>query len=630
MNIHDTDEMHAMIDRSFERSKEYNIDRHFTMAPESSRLRPGELSKRIELQKKFYTVAKEQADKLYKLLKNTGFGICLADSEGYILYIIGDAELEEYYRKTHCTPGYRWTEKDMGTCAISVSLEEKAPILLAPNKMYTNLPRAYSNAAAPVFDSRKEVLGIVALSGLTANVHRHTLGLVCQAADAISESLKTQVEVRELSYKNSYLQACLEASNRGLVAVDLKGCIQFTNKRAKSLISIPDSAYGKQFSTTMDFNFVSLLQEKGVFSQEIQGARGKNLISYDSLILENGDVIGGLLTIIDKRNIIELAMETIGAKPYCTFDSVVGKHPNLIEAVDTAKMAAKNSASLLLYGPSGSGKEVFAQSIHNESERRECPYVILNCRSASQDMLEAELFGYEFCGQYKNSNARTGKLELANKGTLVLKEVDELAFETQAKLLRVLQKKEMLRLGGTKAVPIDVKVISITKKNLREEVMYGRFRSDLFYELSTISISIPSLRDRREDIPLLLDHFIKRQGYSSAGMGITLKARSLLINYSWPDNVRELENAISRAIYLAGGKIIKPEHLALDEFSRKEKEKSIVQNVQSLEELEKDSIENTIIYFQGNLSQCAQALGISRPTLYRKMTRYNISFEDNE
>lgn len=621
-------DMALAIASSHKRSKKYNIDPNLTKAPESTRLTAKELEERIENQKTFYTVAKEQIDKLYTLLQGTGFCMALADKDGYVLYIIGDADLVEHFKNRNCIPSYRWTEKDMGTCAIGLTLEDKKPIYIPGNEMYATLAQNISNSGAPVFDIDGSLLGVISLSGYTEKMHIHTLGLVCQAAEAVTSHLKEQRHSKELAIKNKYMSALLEAGTKGIVTVDPKGRIVQTNQKARCIFELDKNCIGKPFSslTKTNFNFEQVLHKgKRFLAREISTNKGNGFLALDPVIMKNGEIVGAILTITEKKEMMQLAMEMTGAKAHFTFDAIVGTSPKLLEALEIAKIAAKNTASLLIYGETGTGKELFAQAIHNAGDRSDRPFVALNCGAIPSELLESELFGYEegaFTGAQKGG--RPGKLELADTGTLFLDEIGDMPFNMQVKLLRALQTGEIRRVGGIRTIPIDIRIISATNKDLKKEIEKECFRPDLFYRITTLSILIPPLRERRDDIPLLVDYFFKRFGSLDTRKCLAPNIYNLIVNYSWPGNVRQLESAIERAIHLADGKTIKAEHFGIEKNNA---DGTAIRNL-TLDEMEKTIISESLQKHRGNMSSCAKSLGISRPTLYRKLEKYRISHQE--
>lgn len=621
-------DMALAIASSHKRSKKYNIDPNLTKAPESTRLTAKELEERIENQKTFYTVAKEQIDKLYTLLQGTGFCMALADKDGYVLYIIGDADLVEHFKNRNCIPSYRWTEKDMGTCAIGLTLEDKKPIYIPGNEMYATLAQNISNSGAPVFDIDGSLLGVISLSGYTEKMHIHTLGLVCQAAEAVTSHLKEQRHSKELAIKNKYMSALLEAGTKGIVTVDPKGRIVQTNQKARCIFELDKNCIGKPFSslTKTNFNFEQVLHKgKRFLAREISTNKGNVFLALAPVIMKNDEIVGAILTITEKKEMMQLAMEMTGAKAHFTFDAIVGTSPKLLEALEIAKIAAKNTASLLIYGETGTGKELFAQAIHNAGDRSDRPFVALNCGAIPSELLESELFGYEegaFTGAQKGG--RPGKLELADTGTLFLDEIGDMPFNMQVKLLRALQTGEIRRVGGIRTIPIDIRIISATNKDLKKEIEKECFRPDLFYRITTLSILIPPLRERRDDIPLLVDYFFKRFGSLDTRKCLAPNIYNLIVNYSWPGNVRQLESAIERAIHLADGKTIKAEHFGIEKNNA---DGTAVRNL-TLDEMEKTIISESLQKHRGNMSSCAKSLGISRPTLYRKLEKYRISHQE--
>ncbi len=621
-------DMALAIASSHKRSKKYNIDPNLTKAPESTRLTAKELEERIENQKTFYTVAKEQIDKLYTLLQGTGFCMALADKDGYVLYIIGDTDLVEHFKNRNCIPSYRWTEKDMGTCAIGLTLEDKKPIYIPGNEMYATLAQNISNSGAPVFDIDGSLLGVISLSGYTEKMHIHTLGLVCQAAEAVTSHLKEQRHSKELAIKNKYMSALLEAGTKGIVTIDPKGRIVQTNQKARCIFELDKNCIGKPFSslTKTNFNFEQVLHKgKRFLAREISTNKGNGFLALDPVIMKNGEIVGAILTITEKKEMMQLAMEMTGAKAHFTFDAIVGTSSKLLEALEIAKIAAKNTASLLIYGETGTGKELFAQAIHNAGDRSDRPFVALNCGAIPSELLESELFGYEegaFTGAQKGG--RPGKLELADTGTLFLDEIGDMPFNMQVKLLRALQTGEIRRVGGIRTIPIDIRIISATNKDLKKEIEKECFRPDLFYRITTLSILIPPLRERRDDIPLLVDYFFKRFGSLDTRKCLAPNIYNLIVNYSWPGNVRQLESAIERAIHLADGKTIKAEHFGIEKNNA---DGTAIRNL-TLDEMEKNIISESLQKHRGNMSSCAKSLGISRPTLYRKLEKYRISHQE--
>jgi len=309
---------------------------------------------------------------------------------------------------------------------------------------------------------------------------------------------------------------------------------------------------------------------------------------------------------------------------------LVGETPVFRNVVENARKVAASEAFILVRGASGTGKELIAHLIHNESPRRDQPFVAVNCASIPDQLLESELFGHEK-GAFTNAySAKQGLVEVANGGTLFLDEVGDISQPTQAKLLRFLETGEFRRVGGTTSMKVDVRVISATNKNLQQEVHVGRFREDLLYRLNVVSIQLPTLRERKEDIPLLVDYFLKRKSKASPKR-LSQAALEVLLRYDWPGNVRELEHAIEGGIVLCQGDQIEPRDLWINPALSSEMTGSNSRRptdgengILSLEDLEKIHIEKALNFNHWNRVRTAQMLGITPKTLYLKIKKYRI------
>jgi two-component system response regulator HydG len=306
---------------------------------------------------------------------------------------------------------------------------------------------------------------------------------------------------------------------------------------------------------------------------------------------------------------------------------IVGTSLAWRRTMDVVMQAAPSEATVLLLGESGTGKELLARAIHDNSPRAGRPLVPVNCAAIPESILEAELFGYEK-GAFTGATARReGRLEAARGGTLFLDEIAEIPQHVQVKLLRVLQEGEIERLGGSgRPVAIDVRLVAATNKDLRREVREGRFREDLFYRLNVISVNVPPLRDRRDDIPLLVEHFIQvyRQKNAKAIVGCTRRALELLGAYAWPGNVRELENAVERAVVLTRGSSLGEEDLPREVVSQAPHADPTGRVLTfpigtPLEEVERQAIHETLRHTKGDKRLAAQLLGIATRTIYRKL-----------
>jgi DNA-binding NtrC family response regulator len=305
--------------------------------------------------------------------------------------------------------------------------------------------------------------------------------------------------------------------------------------------------------------------------------------------------------------------------------NLVGESASMQQVKELIAKVAPTDSTVLIEGKSGTGKEIVANAIHRNSDRSNNTFVVINCGAVPESLLESELFGHEkgaFTGAVKQ---KSGLFEIADSGTLFIDEVSEMSPGMQVKLLRVLETGKFRRVGGTKEIDVDVRVVCATNKNLSDEISAGNFREDLYYRLNVMSISLPALKDRKEDIPLLVEHFIRSSNRpNSHNARATSEVLDAFRNYDWPGNVRELSNVIERAMILADNSLITLREIPLPDKARSGDPQEPTASI-SLNEVEEQHIRLVLESVGGNKTRAAQVLGISRPKLYRKMEKYNIS-----
>jgi DNA-binding NtrC family response regulator len=345
-----------------------------------------------------------------------------------------------------------------------------------------------------------------------------------------------------------------------------------------------------------------------------------------------------LLTVIDhalerRRLVLENKALKSELSRHALSSQMVGTSPNLLEMLSIAHRVAPTDSAVLIQGGSGTGKELVASFLHKNSLRNEKTFIALNCSSIPESLIESELFGHEKGAFTDAHTAKQGLVEIAGGGTLFLDEIGEISLTVQPKLLRFLQTGEYRRVGGNKNLNADVRVISATNKDLRTQVAAGAFREDLLYRINVITLQIPPLKDRKEDIPLLVDYFLKNKVRSREAKRIDPRALDVLMKYHWPGNVRELENVVERAAILASGGIIKPDDLALPTGihgtldTAQHGGGSLLGSAVSLRDVEKVHIKGVLEGVQWNKNVAAKILGISLKTLYTKIQQYNLSKE---
>lgn len=351
--------------------------------------------------------------------------------------------------------------------------------------------------------------------------------------------------------------------------------------------------------------------KNGAFDYLVKGDDNDKIIPLLSKAFENVSL---------KKRVQQLENQV--GKKY-SFESIIGKSAAIQSAVSLAKKVAPTDANVLLLGETGTGKEVFAQAIHNAGSRKNKSFIALNCSAFSNELLESELFGHKegaFTGAVKD---KKGLVEEANSGTLFLDEIGEMHLDLQSKLLRVLETSEFIKVGDTKSVRVNVRIISATNRNLEDDVKAGKFREDLYYRLNVFSIVLPPLRERKEDIPELANYYLTffAKRTNKKFNGINEEANKILQQFNWKGNIRELKNTIERAVILEDGAWITENSLPHDLlFSSKNNSA----NSYKLEEIEKQHIAKVLLHTKGNKTEAARLLNIGLTTLYRKIEEYKL------
>jgi len=442
----------------------------------------------------------------------------------------------------------------------------------------------------------------------------------------------------EMMLHNQYQKQMVETISEGFMAIDKDGRIAYLNRKGSEILGLkPEEVTGKHLRSFVDFEpeiLTVLKTGKGWMNREFfiempKKGRIHLLKSAIPIFDDLGHTIGVIDTFREIRAIRHLVADVVGAKAFFTFDDLITRSPKMQSLIDLAKRAAMDNSNVLIEGESGTGKELLAHAIHNFSERKKGPFVVIDCSALPRELVESELFGYEegaFTGAKRGG--RQGKFELANGGTVFLDEIGEMPLEVQTKLLRVLQSRYVVRVGGHQPIPVDVRIIAATNRDLEQEVEKGNFRLDLYYRLNVVHFKIPPLRERREDILFLATAFMEKNAKKSgrSNYGLDEEVKAALVNYHWPGNVRELENVIERACVFATS-----DQLTKDLFPEKLFQPSTQDCPQNsddilipLEEAEKRAIFMAIMKAKGNKSLAAKYLGISRSTLYEKMKRLHI------
>lgn len=633
-SIPDPATLHREIKASHDRCRQFGVNPNDTRNLLQDRLKSEQLELRLEQNREFLEIATAQIGELYQFVSGAGFAVNIADNEGYILYIVGDPPVVEELAAGNCCPGYRWTEKDVGTSVISLALIREIPVQINDQEHFCRRGHGYTCSASPVFDPDNQLIGVIAMSGDAAQVHPHTLGMVITAARAIENQLRIQKTSKELKLHNNYMRAIVDSIDSGVMTIDKNGVINNINNQGRRILQwgLPleghplSEVFGNQINThklmRSGFDFI----DREVFIRS--PSRRTHLICTVKPILDSVQKIQGIILVFNEiKRIRKLLNEMAGTQARFTFEDIIGVGPAIQEAKRMAMIAALSKSSVLLLGETGTGKELFAQAIHNHSAQKGHPFIAINCAAIPRELLESELFGYvegAFTGALKGG--RPGKFELADGGTVFLDEIGDMATDMQVKLLRVLQTGEVCRIGDHKSITTDIRIIAATNVRLKQEVDRKNFREDLFYRLNVFPIIIPPLRKRPEDIVPLANYILSRRAHvaQKQGLQFTMEAKQALCHHKWTGNVRELENVVERAVNLAEGDKIGADLLGIGAASAGRR---AIQNRRGLRlaELEKQAIQEILPEMKFNLSRAAKSLGISRATLYNKIKKYNLS-----
>ncbi|RWR12218.1 sigma-54-dependent Fis family transcriptional regulator [Siminovitchia fortis] len=619
------------IQEAWLRSRKYGVNPHVQSATKI--LDSDELAELQQLNHELICISLPLMENLYSFVKGSGFLVILCDEKGYLMKSMGDKETFELANRIKFIEGASWSEEAMGTNAIGTCIAIDGPIQVWASEHYTEACHPWTCSAAPIHDSEGEIIGILNMSGPVEKVHPHTLGMVVSTAAAIEKQLQIIEKTRGNAVMKSLLEATTDTLSEGMIIIDTAGKILKTNEILHRIIGKKEHELaGRDICEVFDNRFFQEItaSRANVMDQEIKlkisgSERQARVLITSKGIFQNKKKIGKLLTIKELHKVRQMINQFSGNQAKVTFQDIIGQNEKIRKVQLEAIAAARSDSNVLLTGESGTGKDIFAQAIHNESDRRNKPFIAINCGGIPRDLLGSELFGYEdgaFTGARRGGTP--GKFELAEGGTIFLDEIGEMSLEMQVLLLRVLQDKEVVRIGGYKVVPVDVRIIAATNKNLHKEVVKGNFREDLFFRLNVIPVTLPPLRERRDDIPRLAEYFIEKlatrigKSYSEADPQFF----EALQRYDWPGNVRELQNILERAIVKGNGWKLGPEELPAELFGNFCA--VVKEDLPMKDEIKKQALVRSIDLCDGNYSRAARHLGISRSTLYRQMEKYGI------
>ncbi|MBN3348268.1 sigma-54-dependent Fis family transcriptional regulator [Clostridium botulinum] len=635
--IYGKEKQDNIIKKSHERSVYFGIEENRVFPKKI--LKGKEIINNIEKNKSFLKVASPFIDILYDFLKGSEFFIILTDKEGCILKIIGDKEVMDIANNLNMVVGAFMSENSIGTNAMGTAIKEDIPIQISEREHFIKAYHRWTCSAAPIHDINGDIIGCLNLTGDRDRVHSHTLGLVVAAVKSIENQINVDNTNKKLLETYQYMNTIVDSISSGIYVVDFRGKIKTINKAACNILGIEDK-------DVLDKNVENILPNWHHIFERIKNGKpyeDKEAVLNDKLIkgrynvsatpIQIGNKIIGMVIVFKEiKTVLDLVNKYSGMRAVYNFEDIIGESKEIKKVINYAKSISSSPSTVLIEGESGTGKELLAQSIHNYGDRRENSFIALNCGAIPKSLIESELFGYEdgaFTGARRGGHA--GKFELANGGTLFLDEIGEMPLDMQVSLLRVLQEGYVTRVGGDKIIPVDVRIIAATNKDLKKEVEKGTFRQDLYYRLSVIPIKLPPIRERKGDLPILIKYFfrIKSIKLNKPMPHIKEDIYHNMLQYNWPGNIRELENFIENIVNLRGDSsfILEEDFKNIeDKHNFHENNIGLLYNnkIRTLEEIEKEAIINTVNEYNRNMSQSAKALGITRATLYSKLKKYNI------
>lgn len=614
---------------SWLRSKEMGIDPYLEKAPLV--IQGSELSDEIDRKKNLLNVADSVIEELYLAIRESNFCTLIANEKGTVLKAYADQDEAALCKAKGLFPGYVWSEETMGTNSIGMCIRFKRPVQVTSAEHFCKIGHITVCISTPILDSEGKLAGVLTMTGFKENANPHTMGLVVFGAKIIEREMRLQSAYEDAELSRQYVLEMTESLPSGILVVNQQGIVTNINNKACELLKSPKEDFLNlsymQSLGKLDCIEKTLKHGQAQEEAEQHFKRGKYTLHFTMSsrpIINSQDVVDGAVIILREiEDVIRITNKMAGYNARFTFENIIGQAPEFISVINQARSAANTSSNVLILGESGTGKEMIAQAIHNASSRRHGPFVAINCGAVPRELIGSELFGYDegaFTGAKRGG--RPGKFELANNGTIFLDEIGDMPLDLQLVLLRVLQDKIVVRLGGHQSINVDIRLITATNKDLKRQVDLGLFRQDLYYRINVITLSLPPLRERIGDIIPLADHFLQKKAVKNRKRIVSLNSQAidLLKKYNWPGNVRELENVIERAVVFCNGKEIAAEflHLPVSEIKTQNSESS-------LKSEEKKIIMNTLIRTQGNISKTARILGITRATLYRKMRFHDLN-----
>ncbi len=607
---------------SRQRSASYGLTEN--SRPDYGQISHGDLSLVIEKNRALYAHALPVMETLYEQIINTHNMVILTDANGLIVHTLGDDDFLEKADKVALKPGVAWSEQSKGTNAIGTALAEQAPVLVHADEHYLRANHFLTCSAAPILDHRGNAVGVLDVTGDRHSFHKHTMALVRMSAQMIENQLFATAFQDAITLHFHSRQEFIGTLMEGIASFTPGGRFLSANRSGLFQLGLPLSALQSHTFSSLFGMPVSAL-----FDHYRTAAPGML-----NLCLHNGVRVAAKAELRLSNQIFQhvsdsprrpAAAQSAAAAATTRLSSLRYLNtgdPQVAALIDKLNKVIGRDIPILIGGETGTGKELLAQAIHNDSPRAQGPFVAVNCASIPETLIESELFGYEdgaFTGARKKGSI--GKILQANGGTLFLDEIGDMPLSLQARLLRVLQERMVTPLGSSKSIPVNVALICATNRNLRDLIAKNLFREDLYYRLNGLVVKLPPLRERT-DLETVINKLLAAEP-DAQRYTVSPDIMELFKRHNWPGNFRQLTNLLRTAMVMAGDdRQIRYEHMPddfLEDIKMVAEPAAAAPAAAGLEQVALSTIRKSLAAHGGNVSSAAKALGISRNTIYRKL-----------
>lgn len=577
-------------------------------------------------------------DRLKKYFQTHQYLVFIADSEGCLAHVDGNATLCGWAKQQYLVAGSYPDESSILAKAIGMAIIEETPITVAGESLFDRDSDSWNATSFPIHQGKAGVIGALVLYHTNAFVSEHTIPLLESEVQFVEERINAEAEKAEYNSQVQYSNGIISQHPVATLVLDAYDTVMGGNGQLAQLLGVNPAAFtGKPIDGYLA-NWPALKQRlmagERIVDLDVEVQKVPNpdtyLISITPMLAEANSYGGAIITFSGHKQVYSLVNRYVGNWASYTFNDIIGVSGPIRSTIELARKMAQNSSPILITGEIGIGKEVFAQAIHNASDRAGCGFVKISLKSAPTQEMEHEIFGFEdgvFPGIKKA--AQPGRFELANGGTLYIDEIQLLAPPLQQKLLDAIRTGFITRVGSNCKIRVDVRVIAANSSDLRLAVEREGFNLDLFYCLTQNPLNIPPLRERRHDVPLFIRHYleIKAREQGKPVPVLPKQIVRILSRYVWPQNLRELEKFIGIAVERDG--IIGHDTKNEREFKKKYlflEQREAVDSIIPIEQLERNEISKALRIMKGDMSKAARRLGVSRNTLYLKCRRYGIEF----